>query len=61
MADFKRDYIITVANGNWNPRCSAPALVRQAGIPPSVAAAWAEVRRTISPSGLKRALKERVN
>lgn len=53
------EYQITVADcyGRWR-KATAPALVRDAGIPPSVAARWAKVRREMSPAGLKRKLRD---
>lgn len=56
------DYEITVVDmhGHWR-KATAPALVRDAGVPPKIAARWAKVRRQMSPSGLKRKLVEQVN
>lgn len=57
-----RDYQITVVDtiGKWH-RATEKALVRDAGVPPSVAARWAKVRREMSPSGLKKKLRAMVN
>lgn len=51
------DYEITVVDtiGKWH-KATAASLVRRAGVPPSVAARWAKVRREMSPAGLKRKL-----
>ena len=54
----ERDYQIVVVDGNMNWRkATAPALVRDAGVPPRIAARWAQVRREMSPAGLKRKMK----
>lgn len=54
-----RDWVITVVDRNvvWR-KATAPALVREAGASPSVAAEWAKIRRGMSPAGLKRKAKE---
>lgn len=56
------EYQITVVDtiGKWH-KATALALVRDAGVPPTVAARWAKVRREMSPAGLKRKLKGQVN
>jgi hypothetical protein len=58
----QRDYEITVVDtiGRWH-KATAPALVRDAGVPPKVAAAWAKIRRQMSPAGLKRKAYETRN
>jgi hypothetical protein len=57
-----REYQIVVVDGNMNWRkATAPALVRDVGVPPKVAARWAKVRREMSPAGLRRKLKGSVN
>jgi hypothetical protein len=54
-----RDYQIVVVDENMNwKKATAPALVRDAGVPPRIAARWAKVRREMSPAGLKRKAKE---
>ena len=56
------DYQITVVDYRdvWR-KATAPALVRDAGVPPSVAARWSKVRRGMSPAGLKRKANEARN
>ncbi len=56
------DYQITVVDtiGKWQ-NAMAPSLVRDAGVPMSVAIRWAKVRREMSPAGLKRKLKGLAN
>ncbi len=58
----RRPYEITVVDGygRWR-KATAPALVREAGVPPQIAARWARVRRQMSPAGLKRKLAETRN
>lgn len=48
-------YVITVVDQNvsWR-KATAAALVKEVGASPKVAARWAEVRRQMSPAGLKR-------
>lgn len=55
-------WVITVVDPSvrWK-RATAGALVREAGLPMRVAQRWRYVRRQLSPSGLKRALKSREN
>lgn len=56
-------YWIDVVNRNerlWKRPDGAKGLVR-AGVPPSVAARWQKVRRTMTPKGLTRKLAERKN
>lgn len=50
-----REYQITVVDtiGKWQ-KATAPALVRDAGVPMSVAIKWAKIRREMSPTGLRR-------
>lgn len=57
-----RDYQITVVDifGRWR-HATAPALVRDAGVPPRIAARWAKVRREMSPAGLKKKIRAQVN
>lgn len=56
------EYEITVVDtiNRWH-KAPAADLVRRAGVPLSVANRWAKVRREMSPAGLKRELKARVN
>lgn len=56
------EYEITVVDSKnrWH-KATAPALVRDAGVPPRIAARWAKVRRQMSPSGLKRKMAEQRN
>lgn len=57
-----RDYVIVTVDRSTSWRkATAAALVRDAGVPPSVAAKWQQVRREMSPAGLKRKLKDRAN
>lgn len=56
------EYEITVVDGRgcWK-KATAPALVRELGVPLRVAARWAKVRREMSPAGLKRKMREARN
>ena len=56
------DYRITVVDvyGKWQ-KLTAPVLVRDAGVPMSVAIRWAKVRREMSVAGLTKKLKAQVN
>ena len=51
------EYQITVVDtiGKWH-KATAAALLRDAGVPPGIAARWAKVRREMSPAGLRRKL-----
>lgn len=51
-------WVITVVAADvcW-ARATAAVLVREAGIPPRVAARWESVRREMSPAGLSRKLR----
>lgn len=62
MARRLAAWVITVVDAkvSWR-KATAKALVTEAGLPLSVAGRWAGVRRAMSPKGLKKALKERVN
>lgn len=57
---MSKDYEIVVVDTVTRPFPPAKRLV-QAGVPVSVAARWAQVRRELSPTGLKRQLKDRQN
>lgn len=55
--------IVTV---NWKSprvwrRATAASMVRLAGVPPRVAAEWQQIRREMSPAGLKRKMHEQRN
>ncbi len=56
----RRGWIITVVDRIPKPWPPASQLV-ETGVPVDVAADYARVRRELSPNGLKRRLKERVN
>lgn len=58
----RREYIIVVVDtiGKWH-NAPAPDLVRRAGVSLAVAAKWAQIRRQMSPAGLKRKLRDQVN
>ena len=58
----RRDYQITVVDriGKWH-KAPAADLVRIAGVPLKVALEWAKIRRSMSPSGLKRKAYETRN
>lgn len=62
MLPRRWEYQITVVDaiGKWQ-HCTAPALVRDAGVPMAVAIRWAKVRREMSVSGLRKKLKDQVN
>jgi hypothetical protein len=58
------EWLVSVADTTgpkgWR-RASAGSLVRDVGFSPQQASRWAKARREMSPTGLKRKLKERVN
>lgn len=64
MSRDRTEWFISVADTTgvkgWRG-ASAGGLVREVGISPQMAAKWAKARREMSPAGLKRKLKERVN
>jgi hypothetical protein len=57
-----RDIVIVVVTprAEWR-KATAPALVRELGLSPKVAASWGKVRRSMSPAGLRRKLREQGN
>jgi hypothetical protein len=62
MARRLSAWVITVVDPNVNWRtATARALVTEGGLPTGVAARWANIRKEISPSGLKRKLAETRN
>jgi hypothetical protein len=54
-------WVAVVDRKPWPRRGTAGALRDVAGVTVQQAARWAKARREMSPAGLKRKLKERVN
>lgn len=55
-------WVITVVDTNLNWRKATVArLVTDAGLPPRLAVRWGEIRRGMSPAGLRRKIRETRN
>ncbi len=58
---MRRAYLIVTVNWKsarvWR-RATAASMVREAGVPPKVAAEWQAIRRSMSPAGLSRKAQE---
>jgi hypothetical protein len=61
---MRRAFLIVTVN--WKPpgvwkRATAARMVREAGVPPRVAAEWQRIRREMSPKGLERKMREQMS